>query len=118
MSNKAALKKFTKIAANSRKQIDIFRDDLANDPARALIWGTSAFEHAARISVAEMLIYCFTEREGEPTFTIEQARKTLLDRVINKSLYPARSTSPTSNLMEQCESAACAEALVELKEFE
>jgi hypothetical protein len=62
-----------------------------------------------------MLVSAFTEREGETTCTIEQARETLLDRVMNKARYPAQSTSPTSNLMEQYEAAAYAEALEELK---
>jgi hypothetical protein len=34
---------------------------------------------------------------------------------MNKARYPAQSTSPTSNLMEQYEAAAYAEALDELK---
>jgi hypothetical protein len=62
-----------------------------------------------------MLVYAFTEREGETMCTLDQARDTLMDRVMNKARYPAQSTSPTSNLMEQYEAAAYAEALDELK---
>jgi len=110
-----ALKKFTAIAEQAQHQIDKFKAELDKDPAHALSWGNGVFHSAARLKVAGMLVYAFTEREGETTCTIEQARETVLDRVMNKARYPAQSTSPTSNLMEQYEAAAYAEALDELK---
>jgi len=110
-----ALKKFTSIAAQAQTQIDKFKAALDKDPAHALSWGTGVFQAAATLKVAHMLVYAFTEREGEVMCTIEQARDTLLDRVMQKARYPAQSTSPTSNLMEQYEAAAYAEALDELK---
>jgi hypothetical protein len=110
-----ALKKFTAIAEQAQKQIDKFKAELDKDPAYALSWGLSAFQSAARLKIANMLVYAFTEREGETMCTLDQARDTLMDRVMNKARYPAQSTSPTSNLMEQYEAAAYAEALDELK---
>jgi hypothetical protein len=110
-----ALKKFTAIAEQAQKQIDKFKVELDKDPAYALSWGLSAFQSAARLKIANMLVYAFTEREGETMCTLDQARDTLMDRVMNKARYPAQSTSPTSNLMEQYEAAAYAEALDELK---
>jgi hypothetical protein len=110
-----ALKKFTAIAEQAQKQIDKFKAELNKDPAYALSWGLSTFQNAARLKVASMLVYSFTEREGETVCTLEEARETLLTRVMNKARYPAQSTSPTSNLMEQYEAAAYAEALDELK---
>jgi hypothetical protein len=62
-----------------------------------------------------MLIVAFTECKGETLCTIEQARDTLMDRVMGLARYPAQSSSPTSNLMEQYEAAAYAEALDELR---
>ena len=109
------LKKFTAMAQVAQEQCDKFSESFAKDPAHALSWGNDVFKHAARLKIANMLVYAFTEREGETTCTIEQARETCLDRVINKARYPAQSTSPTSNLMEQFEAAAYAEALDELK---
>jgi len=108
-----ALKKFTTIAEQAQKQIDKFKAELDKDPAYALSWGLSAFQSAARLKIANMLVYAFTERET--MCTLDQARDTLMDRVMNKARYPAQSTSPTSNLMEQYEAAAYAEALDELK---
>lgn len=110
-----ALKKFTAIAEQAQAQIDKFQTELSKDPSYALSWGLGAFQSAARLKVAKMLVYAFTEREDETTCTIAQARETLMDRVMNKARYPAQSTSPTSNLMEQYEAAAFAEALDELK---
>ena len=110
-----ALKKFTAIAEQAQNQIDKFKAELNKDPAYALSWGLNVFQNAARLKVAKMLVYAFTEREGETVCTLEEARETLLTRVMNKARYPAQSTSPTSNLMEQYEAAAYAEALDELK---
>ena len=113
-----ALKRFTSMAEQAKAKCDKFAESFAKDPAYALSWGNDAFSNAARLKVANMLVYAFTEREGETVCTIEQARETLLDRVMNKARYPAQSTSPTSNLMEQYEAAAYAEALDELKYFD
>jgi hypothetical protein len=110
-----ALKKFSAIAEQAQAQIDKFKAELDKDPAYALSWGLNAFQSAARLKVAKMLIVAFTECKGETLCTIEQARDTLMDRVMHKARYPAQSTSPTSNLMEQYEAAAFAEALDELK---
>ena len=110
-----ALKKFTAIAEQAQAQIDKFKVELDKDPAYALSWGLAAFQNAARLKIARQLIYTFTPHEGETMCTIEQARETLLGWVMNKARYPAQSTSPTSNLMEQYEAAAIAEALDELK---
>lgn len=106
-----ALKKFTQMAEQAQAQCDKFAAEFAKDPSYALSWSNSVFQNAARLSVAKSLVYVFTPREGENECTVEQARNILMGRVMNKARYPAQSTSPTSNLMEQFEAAACAEAL-------
>jgi hypothetical protein len=110
-----ALKHFTEKAAHAQTQCDKFAKSFAEDPAFALTWGNSVFQHAARLRVAQMMVHAFTQRDGETMCTLDQARDTCLDRVMNKARYPAQSTSPTSNLIEQFEAAAYAEALDELK---
>jgi hypothetical protein len=110
-----ALKKFTAMAEQAQAKIDKFQADFSKDPAHALTWGLDAFQAAARLRVANMLVYGFTPTEVFPVYTVEQAREFLMDRVLSKARYPAQSTSPTSNLMEQYEAAAYAEALDELK---
>jgi len=110
MSTAKALKKFKSMVSVAQSQVDKFKVELDKDPAYALSWGTGVFQSAARLKVAGMLVVAF---EGE--CTVEQARATLLDRVMSKSRYPAQSTSPCSNLMEQYELAAYAEAMEDLQ---
>jgi hypothetical protein len=118
MMTEKALKKFTAMADQAQEAIDKFKADLDKDPSHALTWGLDAFQNAARLKVASMLVYGFTPREGTSTCTIQEAREFLMDRVMNKARYPAQSTSPTSNLMEQYEAAAYTEALDVLKYME
>jgi len=113
-----ALNKFTAIVEQAQANIDKFKEQLDKDPAHALSWGLDAFHNAARLKIASMLVYAFTPREGSSASTIQEAREFLMDRVMNKARYPAQSTSPTSNLMEQYEAAAYAEALDVLKYME
>lgn len=110
-----ALKRFTRVADQAQAKCNQFAKSFAEDPAYALEWGNDVFKNAARLKVAKMLVLSFTPLDGRPSCTIEQARETLLDRVMHKARFPAQSTSATSNLMEQFETAAYAEALDELK---
>lgn len=110
-----ALKKFTAMAEQAQAKIDKFQAEFSKDPAHALTWGLDAFQSAARLKVAQMLVAAFTPRDGSQDYTVEQAIGYLTDRVMSKARYPAQSTSPTSNLMEQYEAAAYAEALDELR---
>jgi hypothetical protein len=114
MSEKA-IRHFTAVAEQAQAEIDKFKADLDKDPAYALSWGLTAFQSAARLKVAKMLVYGFTPTEGSPVYTVEQAVEFLTDCVMTKTRYPAQSTSPTSNLMEQYEAAAYTEALDKLK---
>lgn len=116
MSEKA-LRHFASVAEQNQTQIDKFKAELDKDPSYALSWGLTVFQAAARLKVAQMLVYGFTPKEGSPVYTVEQAVNFLTDRVMNKARYPAQSTSPTSNLMEQYEAAAYAEAIDDLNRF-
>jgi hypothetical protein len=110
-----ALKKFTAKAKAAQEQCDKFAAEFAKEPAYALSWGNSVFQEAARLKIAQMMVYAFTEREDGVVMTVQAARDVCLERVMNKARWPAQSTSPTANLMEQFEGAAYAEALDELK---
>jgi len=112
--SQAALKRFTSMAETAQLQIDKFKEELDTDPWQALKWSTKLFEAVATLSVAKMIVYSFTERAGETVATIEEVRQLLMSRVLHRSKYPPQSTSPTSNLVEQYELAAYAEALEEL----
>lgn len=110
-----ALKKFTTKAKAAQEQCDKFAAEFAKDPAYALSWGNAVFQEAARLKIAQMMVYAFTEREDGVVMTVRAACDVCLERIMNKARWPAQSTSPTSNLMEQFEGAAYAEALDELK---
>ena len=113
-----ALESFTSMADVAQAQCDKFAHEFAKNPSYALRWGNDVFKNAARLKIAQQMVYMFTEREGDTVLTLEQARKILMESVMNKARWPAQSTSPTSNLMEQFEAAALAEALDELKHLE
>jgi hypothetical protein len=106
MMNKLAVK-FTRIVETSRSQLDRFEESFAKDPAYAFSWGEKAFQAAARIKVASMIVDAVNREDT----TVEGLKRYLMDGVMHRAKYPAQSTSPTSNLMEQYEMAAYAEAL-------
>jgi len=91
-----------------------FTEKFKEDPAYAFSWGTEAFQAAASLRVLKQIITALESGNG----TLENIRSTLTDRVLHKAKYPAQSTSPTSNLIEQYELAACAEILSDLQYME
>lgn len=107
----------TQLIARFQRKIDLctasiekFKTKLDEDPAHALSWGTDAFQNAAELRVLKQVVHCL--QDGA---TKESIQSFLMDRVLYRSRYPAHSTSPTSNLIDQYELAACAELLSDLK---
>jgi hypothetical protein len=105
------LKRFQNQAESCQASLDKFAADFAKDPAYTLSWGNEAFAKAARLRVLKQIIAAIEDG----TATTENIRSTMMDRVLHKSKYPAQSTSPTSNLIEQYELAACADILSDLQ---
>ena len=105
------LKRFQSQADSVQARLDKFAVDFAKDPAYALSWGNDTFQAAAKLRVFKQIIVALEAGDA----TLENIRSTMLDRVLHKSKYPAQSTSPTSNLIEQYELAACAEILSDLQ---
>lgn len=110
MSQKLITRFFNQ-ASTCQKRLDKFTESFAKDPAYALSWGTDAFQAAAKLRVLKQILTALDEGNA----TAENIRSTMMDRVLHKSKYPAQSTSPTSNLIEQYELAACAEILADLE---
>ena len=98
-------------AETAQARLDKFAADFAKDPAHALSWGTDTFQAAAKLKVLKQILAALEDG----TATVDNIRSTMMDRVLSKSRYPAQSTSPTSNLIEQYELAACAEILSDLQ---
>ena len=105
------LKRFQNQADAAQARLDEFKVEFDKDPAYALSWGNDTFANAAKLRVLKQIIAAC----DNGTATVDNIRSTLMDRVLHKSKYPAQSTSPTSNLIEQYELAACAEILSDLQ---
>lgn len=110
MSDKL-LKRFQRQIESCNARIEKFQADFAKDPAHALIWSTDTFKAAAELRVLRQIVAALEAGDA----TLENIQSTLTDRVLHKSKYPPQSTSPTSNLIDQYELAACAEILGDLR---
>ena len=110
MSDKL-LKRFQNQVESCQTKLDKFAIDFAKDPAYALSWGNETFASAAKIRVLKQIVAALENGDA----TLDNIRSTMMDRVLHKSKYPAQSTSPTSNLIEQYELAACADILSDLQ---
>jgi len=109
--NDRLIKRFQSQVVQCQDRLDKFTADFAQDPAYALSWGTDAFASAARLRVLRQVVAALEHDHS----TLDNIRSTLTDRVMHKSKYPPHSTSPTSNLIEQYELAACADILGDLQ---
>ena len=105
------LVRFQRRAVVQSENLTKFKLELDKDPAHALTWGLDAFRSAATLKVLNQIIAAL---EAD-TADVDNIKSTLMDRVLHRSKFPAQSTSPTSNLMEQYELSACAELLSDMK---
>ena len=106
------LERFQQQAESETAKIEKFTEELTKDPAYALSWSNGAFAAAAKLRVLNQIINALAN--DEPA---ENIKDSLMDRIMHKSRYPAQSTSPTSNLVEQYELAACAEIVGKLSRY-
>jgi hypothetical protein len=113
--NTRAISAFERWAQQAQSELDKFAKSFAESPSNALMWGTGAFESAARLDVAKSLIWSFTPRVDWAPITVDQAISIVTDQLMNAARYPAHSTSPTSNLLAQYRISALTEALDKLK---
>ncbi len=99
--------RFQRDLVNVQAEIAEFTAKMAVDAAYTLTWGTSVFQAAAKERVLKQVLKAI--EQGDDVMAI------VTDHVIHKAKYPAQSTSPTSNLIEQYELAAMAEVLSTIK---
>lgn len=107
--------RFTNLAVACQARLDLFTTKFQEDPVHALTWSNDTFANAAKLRVVKQILAAL---DGETKATLENIRSTLTDRVLHRAKYPPQSTSPTSNLIEQYELAACAEILSDLQYME
>jgi hypothetical protein len=93
------------IAQHEKMTADLVKK-FAENPANAMSWGGTYFTHAAEYNAAVGVKQMF-----EDGYTVDAMRAVVMRDVMHKAKYPARSTSPTSNLMEQEELAASTKLL-------
>ena len=105
------LKRFQRQADSAQASIDKFATEVVKDPAHALSWSLGVFEKAAELKVLKQIVAALEDG----TATLDNIRSTLTDRVLHRAKYPPQSSSPTSNLIEQYELAACAKILSDLQ---
>jgi len=105
------LSKYQRQVEAQQERINKFKLELDKDPAHALTWGLEAFRSAATLKVLNQIVAALEAGDAD----VDNIKATLMDRVLHRSKYPAQSTSPTSNLMEQYELSACAEILSDLQ---
>lgn len=88
-----------------------FQADLRDNPYSALVWSTKVFQANARLRV-------FSEVDAglSKGLMLEEARDYAQRQLITKAGYASTSTSPTHNLMAQCETEAWALVLEMLEE--
>lgn len=76
--------------------LEQFVKDIQRDPVYALEWGMKAFSAAAKYKVHSQIKYWF-----ENGLSVAEIKEILEQETFRGSRSPARSTSPSSNLMEQ-----------------
>ena len=111
------LARFNSQAESAQRELDKFAVEFAQDPAHALSWSNGVFAKAAKLRVLKQVIGSLQETQNIETDDVNFVKSCMMDRVLHKSKYPAQSTSPTINLIEQYELAACAEILSDLEYF-
>lgn len=104
----------------AQSEVADFVGKVQHDAAYVLSWSNSVFQAAAKERVYKQLI-AFVMDEAEDIsdlfnedINVDNLFSFVTDRVLHKAKYPAQSTSPTSNLIEQYELAAWAEVLSDL----
>lgn len=101
----------------ANEELSKFRLQLEKTPTYAMEWSLSQFSNAAWASLAEELTFLReTQRPGVEDDRVEKLAKYLQKLVIDGAKRPARSTSPTANLMEQEMNAVRAELFEYLTE--
>lgn len=95
-----------------QESLDKFAAKFQEDPMHALIWSLSTFEQAAHQRKVKIVINAL-----ERGVSIADIKQDLTRMVVDKAKYPAQSTSPTSNLIEQYDLAVTAALLSDLEYY-
>jgi len=106
------LAKLQRELADLQESMDKFAAAFEKDPAYTLSWSLGTFEQAARQRKVKIVIAAL-----ERGVSIADIKQDLTRMVVDKAKYPAQSTSPTSNLIEQYDLAVTAALLSDLEYY-
>ena len=108
-------KRFQRKLDEAQSEIAVFVGKVQHDAAYALSWSNSVFQAAAKERVYKQVIASIKDSVSEDgELDLSNIIGMVTDRVLHKAKYPAQSTSPTSNLIEQYELATWADILSDL----
>lgn len=108
-------KRFQRKLDEAQSEVTAFVGKVQHDAAYALSWSNSVFQAAAKERVYKQVIASIKDSVSEDgELDLSNIIGMVTDRVLHKAKYPAQSTSPTSNLIEQYELATWADILSDL----
>ena len=108
-------KRFQRKLDEAQSEVAAFVGKVQHDAAYALSWSNSVFQAAAKERVYKQVIASIKDSVSEDgELDLSNIIVMVTDRVLHKAKYPAQSTSPTSNLIEQYELATWADILSDL----
>lgn len=108
-------KRFQRKLDEAQSEVAAFVGKVQHDAAYALSWSNSVFQAAAKERVYKQVIASIKDSVSEDgELDLSNIIGMVTDRVLHKAKYPAQSTSPTSNLIEQYELATWADILSDL----
>ena len=108
-------KRFQRKLDEAQSEVAAFVGKVQHDAAYALSWSNSVFHAAAKERVYKQVIASIKDSVSEDgELDLSNIIGMVTDRVLHKAKYPAQSTSPTSNLIEQYELATWADILSDL----
>lgn len=105
-------RRFSGSTVTFKSRLEDFVERALKHPTHALTWSMDLYSAAAKAEL-EKLVRNYVE-EGR---TAAELREAITQSVVSGASSPARSTSPTSNLMEQEKLSAAADLLRDLKEY-
>lgn len=106
------VRKLTGKAETARTQLDKFVEEIkSDDPARAFAWSRSQFKYAAELSLATEWL-TFFKQEFNEIDPVEMYKESLQSFIVGKAAGASnKSTSVTSNYMDDCLLQVAAEFL-------
>jgi hypothetical protein len=96
----------------AQRTLDKFVAELAVEPAHAMSWADKSVSAAGTVRVCAIILKALSEQES-----VSSLLKFGTEMVMRAGRYPARSSSPMNNLMEQSVAAAWAEECERMQHF-